>query len=339
MIYEQQNSRTGGTQFFYYQDRNKKWKFHTNKEGVELLLSMVHANQALLEYNETQIKQTAEAKQIPHERVMQEGRAIYADKNSMKNEGVTWSIEEYGHLGLQAQYLRLKSFQRFTETWTMLERAERAGVFRELADSDSTRTALHIASIGGGPAYELLAFKQFFQKSHPAHSLAFCNLDVQEAWRPYSELLGFPFRQWDINDGNLLQVCEWDRIDYVLISYVLIHVAKTPGVPQHEAVCDMLANLVKQHGVRAIVVCERSPRNKSIEMVAKRDVCVLKLLSQRGGVDDRQTAWLPYAQGELLKIAYDDTESESFRSDVFPNVPYEEFKKESRHPDKKQRYG
>ena len=43
------------------------------------------------------------------------------DAPKKKNVGHgTWSDEEYGLAGFQWMYLRLKSFQRFTETWATL---------------------------------------------------------------------------------------------------------------------------------------------------------------------------------------------------------------------------
>ncbi|KAL3922714.1 MAG: hypothetical protein SGPRY_004460, partial [Prymnesium sp.] len=53
------------------------------------------------------------------------GEALYRDKPTMKqHHGAkgTWSDAEYAHPGLQFIYLRLKSFQRFTESWALLER-------------------------------------------------------------------------------------------------------------------------------------------------------------------------------------------------------------------------
>ena len=46
-----------------------------------------------------------------------QGESIYAQKPNLGANGVTWSQENYAHLGLQAEYLRLKSIQRFTEGW------------------------------------------------------------------------------------------------------------------------------------------------------------------------------------------------------------------------------
>ena len=70
------------------------------------------------------------------------------------------------------RYLRLKSFQRFTETWALLERCAAAGlfaprseggIFAPTAAEDLAKGArpLRVCSLGGGPGYELLAYDWF----------------------------------------------------------------------------------------------------------------------------------------------------------------------------------
>ena len=60
-------------------------------------------------------------------------------------------------------YLRYKSFQRFTETYALLERAE----MRSLFSSDGAFTPkadgrpLRVASIGGGPGCECACFPSY----------------------------------------------------------------------------------------------------------------------------------------------------------------------------------
>eukprot|EP01052_Picozoa_sp_SAG31_P012906 SAG31_NODE_764_length_12262_cov_26.578887_12_plen_119_part_00 len=65
-----------------------------------------------------------------------EGYALYEEKPNLRRKGKstaenadggnvgcgTWSDAEYGLAGFQWMYLRLKSFQRFTETWALLDR-------------------------------------------------------------------------------------------------------------------------------------------------------------------------------------------------------------------------
>ena len=57
----------------------------------------------------------------------QEGEHIYGKKPTLSatrgtDQLATWSQEEYGQPGLQRMYLKLKSLQRMTETWALLER-------------------------------------------------------------------------------------------------------------------------------------------------------------------------------------------------------------------------
>ena len=100
---------------------------------------------------------------------------IYAQKPNLGAHGVTWSQENYAHKGLQIEYLRLKSIQRFTETWAALQRCYNAGGFAYLEtpavaeegecpgdEGAGEDTIYRVASLGGGPGFELLAIKAFF---------------------------------------------------------------------------------------------------------------------------------------------------------------------------------
>ena len=63
-------------------------------------------------------------------RVAAEGERLYVEKPTLRGDAnVTWSYDEYGHPGLQLYYLKLKSWQRFTETYALMERAGRRGLF------------------------------------------------------------------------------------------------------------------------------------------------------------------------------------------------------------------
>ena len=59
-----------------------------------------------------------------------------------------------------------------------------------------TDRPLRIATLGGGPGYELLAAKRFFTGvlGVETSKLDFINTDVQPTWRDYSESLGFGCR-------------------------------------------------------------------------------------------------------------------------------------------------
>jgi hypothetical protein len=77
------------------------------------------------------------------------------------------------------RYLRFKSFQRFTETYNLLERAAARGLFRDCVPRPAAAAGgggvapLRVASIGGGPAYELLAFREVCPPvtSHGSHGV------------------------------------------------------------------------------------------------------------------------------------------------------------------------
>lgn len=65
-------------------------------------------------------------------------------------------------------YLSLKSWQRFTETWALVERAARLGLFeRHRPGGPFHGKPVRVLSIGGGPGYELIAFERFFRMCEP----------------------------------------------------------------------------------------------------------------------------------------------------------------------------
>ena len=123
--------------------------------------------------------------------LLEEGREIYAEKRNMAAQAVTWSQQEYKHLGLQFEYLCFKSLQRFTETWALLQRAKEQGLFEVLLKSGKNRA--RVASIGGGPGFELLAFQRFFAFYYPKFEMELISLDVEESWRPHVEGLGMRY--------------------------------------------------------------------------------------------------------------------------------------------------
>ena len=112
----------------YYQDRNRKWPFHTDDAGARLLGALFDAAREVIAVLDAHIAARA-MDEGERESILREGADIYAKKPSIRERDVTWSQAEYRHLGLQREYCRFKSVQRFTETWACLERAMTAGVF------------------------------------------------------------------------------------------------------------------------------------------------------------------------------------------------------------------
>jgi len=299
----------------YFQDRRRKWPFTTNEKGKDLLKALVGANSALRERNRSLLVSAGNADDVERE-----GERLYVEKPTLRGDAnVTWSYDEYGHPGLQLYYLKLKSWQRFTETFALLERAGRRGLFD--APLPEGRP-LRIAALGGGPGYELFAAQRYFETVLGVKDLQCINTDIQPTWREYSEALGFSFSVFDIFDGKLHEACGVDAIDYVIVSYVCIYVAKQPGHPKHEAVCDNFKRLL-ENGVRAILVSERSEETAACGMMEARGVPVERLICQDQGKDERQSLFLSAATAPLPKPPPPRSADDEL---TFANVPFEEHK-------------
>ena len=164
-----------------------------------------------------------------------------------------------------------------------MERAAAEGLFDEWKESGKSRP-LRVASIGGGPGYELLAMQMFFERFAPGVQLELVSLDLCPSWRKYVETLGYRFEHWDIRSGGLLEKLGMAAgdLDYVIISYVLIYCTDN-------ATMDMLAGLLRDGRVKAIIVSERSERTPGVDMMAARGITVKKLMDQSLGLDERQS--------------------------------------------------
>ncbi len=183
----------------YNQDRDKRYPFFTDERGYDLLHCLMSTNVELLRINREMIEDCASAFALPdaatttrvgvnananfaddivvsdigdvnaRDIIVRIGLGLYAHKPTMRTRGVTWSTEEYGHPGLQRMYLRMKPIQRFTEIWSLLERCEALGVFDGIFEGmgeGGGGGVVRIAAIRGGPGYELLATKLFFEDVH-----------------------------------------------------------------------------------------------------------------------------------------------------------------------------
>mmetsp|Transcript_25548 Transcript_25548/g.31418 ORF Transcript_25548/g.31418 Transcript_25548/m.31418 type:complete len:565 (-) Transcript_25548:452-2146(-) len=309
----------GSKQCTYYQDRRKKYPFKTSEDGYKLLQKLLDSNEAILRENMRLIMAQGDPQYV-----MAFGEALYEVKPCLKAYGETWSQEEYGHPGFQRIYIKLKSFQRFTETWATLERCFADGLFdihvdeaRKAAQSACEAPIIRMASIGGGPAFELLAIKLYFERIAPGAILELISLDLQPSWKQYVELLGFKFIHWNIYDGNLLETLNLEpgQLTYVVISYVLIYCTD-------DQTMDMLTSLLRDDKVRAIIVSERSESTGGVQMMESRGITVAKLMNQTWGKDERQTVFL------MDKYLMNSTSGKETRrsNPIFPNVPFSEHK-------------
>ncbi|KAL7541719.1 hypothetical protein ACHAXR_011153 [Thalassiosira sp. AJA248-18] len=294
----------------------------------------METNMALLKLNQKRLEEEAAAVAADQgveynakDVIIRIGQGLYAHKPTLRTKGVTWSTEEYSHPGLQRMYLRMKSIQRFTEIWCLLERSAAIGVFDEFFErnKEAGTTVLRIAAVGGGPGYELLATKLFFAERAPGIELELICMDLCPAWRPYVEQLGFRFvGEYDINEeGNdPLRAAGLERglpIHFCIVSCVMIYCTNNNTM-------NMFRKLVHEGGVKAILVSERGERTSACTMMEDLGVKVIRLIDQSNGMDERQAIWCSQEfSDEQLRTCSPDFEAHQDES-VFPNVPYCEHK-------------
>lgn len=328
----------------YYQDRDKRYPFITDKRGFGLLTRLMETNLELLQINRCMIEELGTAKSNSNHNgdeecdddtkdvIIRIGQGLYAHKPTLRTKGVTWSTEEYSHPGLQRMYLRMKSIQRFTEIWSMLERSEALGIFDDFLVGGKRGPVIRIAAVGGGPGYELLATKLFFEDRAPpgggGMQLELTCMDLCPAWRRYAEALGFSFIEYDIDnkDGtDPLQAMGLDvgELHFCIISCVMIYVT-------NEKVMNMFHKLMHDGGVNAILVSERGERTSACTMMETLGGKVIRLIDQSDGMDERQAIWSSQEFcDEHLRTSHPDYEAHQ-RECVFPNVPYCEHKERRR---------
>ena len=306
----------------YFQDRNKRWPFHCDEGGYRLLARLLRAATPVVAAVQAKIETTCGSSSAD---VVAEGQRIYARKPNMGEHDVTWSQEEYGHLGLQKEYIRYKSVQRLTEAWACLQRAKRAGLFFELdetplKENETPSVPLRWASLGGGPGFELLAVKWFFEKHFPRYDLDLVSLDLEASWREAAEGLGLRFNTWDVRDGDGLEHAAGGPVDYAVASYVLkMYMANEPcarwlGEKLNSASNRLRAALIVSRDEN-LEAASRLVRDASIG-----NATVVPLMDPNGGSDDRQLAFAPGGWTRPTNAAGEPREAPL----TFPNVPYEE---------------
>ena len=320
-----EDEETGEKRCTYYQDRDKKYPFYCGEKGYELLETLMKENAALLELNQQRIEEEAHGtsettgKPYSSDVIVRIGKGLYAHKPTLRTKGVTWSTEEYSHPGLQRMYLRMKSIQRFTEIWALLERADVIGTFERIYEKGSN--TVRIAAVGGGPGYELLAARLFFKEKCPHITLELICMDVCEAWRPCAEKLGFRFVQYDITDDSTDPLAaaglEPGELDLCIVSCVMIYCTTKQTM-------EMFYKLLHDGGVGAALVSERGEKNIACTMFEELGGSVARLIDQSNGLDERQAIWCSndFYETNLLSCLKESGRSQR----TFPNVPFEEHK-------------
>ena len=356
----------------YFSDMEKReaWAFHTDRFGLELLCHMVMVNQPALAICRHML---ASNPANTDGRLEKDGKDIYKEKKSLLQgvpgqKKVTWTQKEYAHEGMQLNYLSIKCWQRFTETWALLERAARLGLMAAHQPGGAYHgLPVRVLSIGGGPGYELIAFERFFRRflggtttgngsgggrGNACPPMHLVSLDLMPGWRPFVEAMDMHFDTYDIEKDDLMataarvyrgaaaarggnggaadpaSIVPFHGVTYVVISYVMIYVTTPAVISMFNSLLQPDGHGGGSAGVRAILVSERGQQTASVGMMEQRGAQVHRLIDQSSGLDERQSIWL-HRDTRLGAL------KEGSLPTIFPNVPFEDRKEKQQ---KRKRY-
>ena len=184
----------------YYPDLHKKYKQYANRYGKDLLNTLKVQVDIIL----SQILKKMKDSNLELEKTIEEGFEIY-DKKPSKSKGITWSDEEYEHLGFLYVYIKIKSVQRFTEMYNLFVRAHNLGYMKDVKS---------ICSIGGGPGFELYAAKVFYD------DISLKTIDLSDMWRFSNDVFDVEFVQGSFYDTDLIKSID---SEIIIMSYVIYH--------------------------------------------------------------------------------------------------------------------
>lgn len=212
-----------GSKYIFYPDLHKKYAQYTNKTGYDLILSFYRKVKIILDdFIDRMDKQGMDS-----EKMIKEGFDIYDQKPSQnRNQRITWSEEEYNHLGFQYIYIKIKSVQRFTEVYNLLVRMHNLGMFDFLerkspSRNQSGRKTFRIVSIGGGPGFELYAARLFFEKYYSTVKLKLMSIDMGD-WEFANQVFENEFSFGSFYDPEYLKKIS-QQYDCAMMSYVFHH--------------------------------------------------------------------------------------------------------------------
>ena len=294
----------------YYCDRLRKFQFRCGEFGLKLLKNLIQITKRLIKKNdELFVGKTQDEISL----IRKKGYDLYAEKPMLKKKlekdeiPGTWTNEEYGYSGLQWMYIRYKSYQRFTETWSLLERCINGKLLNFL------NTNMRIVSLGGGPGFELMAFDLFMRNIHnngintKLPNMEYVSLDYQQNWDIYVKELGYEFNQWDIHNSDNNKIIGTNKKDIICILSNILSVCS------NEKTADLLSNLFTNNKIRCILVNERGKIQSMVKLLKERNIVVYHLLDQSLGRDDRQVVFFP--PNTKLEYVMNDPST-------FPNQPF-----------------
>ena len=299
-------NQQGNYKYVFYPDLHKKYKQFANKNGEGLLEKLSKKVNAIIGVLLVEM----EKQKLDPKTQLQEGFNIY-DKKPSQHKGITWSDEEYQHLGFQSIYIKTKSIQRFTETYNLLIRAYNQGYLDQyLSKLNGNKKNINIISIGGGPGFELYAIQLFFEKFYPNIKVELTTLDLNDLWKIPNQVFDIKFIQGSFYDLEMIDVIK--QHDMSIMSYVIQHYFSRGFSRENKMKKRDLLKSMFDGKMGMMLVNSRVKRIEILDYLKKNGLYVYNLIHK---YDNRQTVVSKY---DLKK-----TESVEKKYQIpFLNVPY-----------------
>lgn len=226
--------------YYYHMSANKEYKDLCTKDGYNHLITMGNSLTPILRFLTSTWKDNIE--------MIIRGYRIYTTKAINKRYG-TWSNIQYSDPGFVYVYFRIKSVQRFTEIWNMLERAHIMNILPQIIQKVN-----RIVSIGGGPGIELYAIDTFI-KLYYNKDISYISIDPNTQWKPIVEKLGYMYQNGTFDTYTPMEQ------DLILLSYIYHYIPST----------DYIINLAAK--TKGILSNERYPISdiKGISLISDND--------------------------------------------------------------------
>ena len=201
------------------------------------------------------------------------------------------------HLGQQKEYIRYKSAQRLTEAWACLQRARRAGVFdarRHRAEPPAPSPSRREPR--GGPRFELLAVRWFFERHHPRHDSTSSAWTSRSPGAPPRRGSGSAFRRGTC--ATAMTRRRGGPIDHALAShalkmYMANETARGGWAETQRPERPLAAVLVVSRDENLDAVTRDAGRGRNRRLAARG-----VRARARGHRDDRQLAYVPREKSE-----------------------------------------
>lgn len=279
LIYDKEKAKC-----IYYMDLQKKWKFYTNKNGFLLLKLCVHyVKKILIKY------------QHDYKINYKLGKEIYSQKNNLKKTGITWTENEYNNDSMRYVYIIVKSFQRFTEMWSLLES------FNLYCKLDFS-VGNNILSLGCGPGFECLAFKTFYKNNK---NIKIYGIDSINKWKSAFEMFGSFYNIDILNQKNdFFTFLKKKKIDIVILSNVYAnYMTNKEGT--------LFIRDLFLHNVKYILINDRSKDlSFFVNEFKKYKIYTYYLINEK---DHRQIC---------LSLNSLKKKKDILKKNIFPNVPF-----------------